>query len=182
MGEKLWTSTDITSIGGGGEIHQGSGHISAPQISATTITHAQFFVRDGEGKEHSVQLIDAPLPMRASHRVGIVWGQRKEGSYKPWIAALNVDTNQWVFVEKGIISLAEVPVAKQLAIPLVFLGSCATSIAVRSGLLFILGFLAAVTYFVVLLVRHHREKKALRLAASSLRPQLVELAGALPRA
>ena len=76
---KDWAETHVTSSGGGGYLHEGTGRISAPTVTSSTVHRQVFFVQyeDGSQKEFDSTLISVGV----GHRVTEVWGAKLGAEY-----------------------------------------------------------------------------------------------------
>lgn len=66
------TQTHITSSGGGGSIHMGTGTISAPKIRSHNTTTQEVWIRSDDGHEHRYVFTNADAQVRPSQRVTVL--------------------------------------------------------------------------------------------------------------
>lgn len=93
MSDKKWTSTHVSGEGGGGYLHNGTGHSSSVSISSTTTTHDQFILRDKSGKEKSFEFSNMHLAMRVGQTVTVFWAIKHGKTSGPYIAVYNHATD-----------------------------------------------------------------------------------------
>lgn len=70
------STTAISSSGGGGYISRYGGHVSAPVISSSTSTEQDIYYRDSDGAERAVQVSGCNVPLRAGHRITLIYAKR----------------------------------------------------------------------------------------------------------
>ncbi len=72
---KDWSETYVSSSGGGGYLQEGTGHVSAPTVSSTSVHRQVFFLKyeDGTQEEFQTTLIS----VGAGHKVTTVWGAKQ---------------------------------------------------------------------------------------------------------
>jgi hypothetical protein len=95
-----FASTSITSHGGGGTIHKGSGIIRAPIITSTTTDQTEFFLRSDSGPEKGFTLCLGGLHIREGHRITVVWCAAKEVREGPCSLVINHDTDEMVHLHE----------------------------------------------------------------------------------
>ena len=83
---KTWTETHVSSSGGGGYLHNGSGQVHAPTVRSTIVEKGETWVKTRNGK-------DICIPSKISgiegHDVCVLWGNLNEinsqtGPYLYW--------------------------------------------------------------------------------------------------
>lgn len=95
-GSAVWTSTHVSSSGGGGYVGPYGGNVSAPTVSSRSTTHKRFFIRAAAGKETEIELSDSSFGVRDGHRVSAVYAKHKDDN-SGWLVYLhNHDTGQSV--------------------------------------------------------------------------------------
>jgi hypothetical protein len=90
--DKIWSETHVTSSGGGGTLHDGSGYISAAQVSSRVATKREIWIRPATGPE--VNLITGfDVRVNSGHDVSVIYC----GADKDWtpIALVNRTTSYW---------------------------------------------------------------------------------------
>jgi hypothetical protein len=92
VGSAIYTSTHVSggSSGGGGYVHNGVGHVSAPQvhISSTVTTHNRFFLKEDDGDETEIKLANSSFGVRDGQRITGVWASHvNDGS--GWLVYLH---------------------------------------------------------------------------------------------
>lgn len=88
MSSSKWSETHVSSSGGGGYLHNGTGHVSAPTVSSTVSAKHEFWFKTEEGREIPVQLTDADFPLAPGQRITMVSA-----------TATGADGQHWIFVE-----------------------------------------------------------------------------------
>jgi F0F1-type ATP synthase assembly protein I len=79
IGSKVWTETHVSSSGGGGYLHNGTGQVHAPTVTSTIIEKGETWVKTKNGKDVCVPL---KIPGIEGHDVVTFWGNLKEISPK----------------------------------------------------------------------------------------------------
>ncbi len=92
-GEVINTSkhseTYVTSSGGGGYVGPDGGHVNAPQISSSTVTCHEFWIRQDDGRERSVSLRGYDIPLRAGQRVTMVMASDARADHGHYTTLVN---------------------------------------------------------------------------------------------
>ena len=83
VGEKTWSSTQVSSSGGGGFVGQHGGYVHAPRVHSSVSVHEQFFVRGESGEERPVETSNGGrVGVRIGHHVSLVYhGSTLSGVY-----------------------------------------------------------------------------------------------------
>lgn len=71
--------THVTSSGGGGYLHQGTGYVSAPTVSSYNVTRHEFWVELTDGTQHPIQLRGLDIPLSVGQNVTLAYGADKKG-------------------------------------------------------------------------------------------------------
>jgi hypothetical protein len=100
--ESKGRETHVYGGGGGGYVHNGSGHVAPTYVSSSTTVHDTLFVIDSEGKEHSLQLRDFDLAVRPDHEVTIVLMTKPGDTNGHFVAVRNHSTRQTYFKDANI--------------------------------------------------------------------------------
>ncbi|HWE84586.1 MAG TPA: hypothetical protein VG267_06555 [Terracidiphilus sp.] len=89
---KDWSETRITSSGGGGYLSEGTGQVSAPIITATSIHRQVFFLKSANGSQRDcdTNLIN----VSAGHEVTVVWGAKQGKDNGSYLGFYNRTTNK----------------------------------------------------------------------------------------
>lgn len=89
---KDWSETHISSSGGGGYLSGGTGHVSAPRITSSSIHRQVFFLKceDGTEKECDTNLIN----VHVGHEVTMVWGGKQGKDSGNYLGFYNRTTNR----------------------------------------------------------------------------------------
>ncbi|OUJ04588.1 hypothetical protein [Acetobacter cibinongensis] len=101
-----WTTTSVTSSGGGGSgyIHpQHGGHInvSAPTIKSQTHNHQKFWLVSAEGEEKEISKAD--FSCREGQQATVIWGAAKGEESGKYLAIRNDATGSIVFFDDSSI-------------------------------------------------------------------------------
>ncbi|SHH32946.1 hypothetical protein [Ferrimonas marina] len=67
-----------THVSGSGTVHEGNGQIN---IHSETTTTQEIWIRDDQGKEHQINLINKSVPMRPGHRVTVLFAGRTDKGF-----------------------------------------------------------------------------------------------------
>ncbi|MFH7812862.1 MULTISPECIES: hypothetical protein [Acetobacter] len=81
-GLRNWSSSDVSSSGGGGFVTKEGGYIASPKITTTVNQHQKFWIATTDG--HEKEISNPNLHCRDGHNVSLIWGadkDRKDGSY-----------------------------------------------------------------------------------------------------
>jgi hypothetical protein len=92
-----WSSTTVTSSGGGGYIHpQYGGVVSAPTISSNVQNHQTFWIVAPDGQEIQIDQggIKGDFPCREGQSVSVIWGGKKGRQNGKYLALRNNMTHQ----------------------------------------------------------------------------------------
>lgn len=84
IGTNKHSETHVSSSGGGGHLHNGSGYVSAPRVNSKTITNHEFWIRKEDGSETDVKLKGVDIPLREGQTITLVSAGRvdsKKGVY-----------------------------------------------------------------------------------------------------
>jgi hypothetical protein len=104
QGSTHWVETSFhsTTTGGGGYLHNGTGHVSAPSttVSSRNTSKARFFVREDDGDELEVALTDTDFAVRDGHQV--VLGYAGDQTSKTgWVMGLhNLQTGRRTILDE----------------------------------------------------------------------------------
>lgn len=95
-------SSETTTHGGGGYLHQGSGFIAAPttrtSVSSSSIHHQRLFARKDDGDEFDVEFPDVQFGIREGHRVSVVCaGPKSTGRGHPMALVNHTTGNHQMF-------------------------------------------------------------------------------------
>ena len=72
LSQNKYSSTHVSSEGGGGYVGQHGGHVSAPKITSTTTTHHEFWIKKEDGSEECIKLVDCDIPVREGQRITLI--------------------------------------------------------------------------------------------------------------
>jgi hypothetical protein len=75
IGSKVWTETHVSSSGGGGYLHNGTGQVHAPTVHSTIIEKGETWVKTKNGKD---VCIPAKITGIEGHDVLVLWGNLNE--------------------------------------------------------------------------------------------------------
>ena len=96
-GVKKWSSTTVTSSGGGGYVHpEHGGVVSAPRVSSSVHQHQTFWVISPNGQETEVNNDDilGGFSCREGQSVSLIWGARKGEQKGRYLLIRNNATNE----------------------------------------------------------------------------------------
>lgn len=98
MSSQKWSETHVRSSGGGGYLHQGSGHVSAPTISSTVSSKHEFWIQTQDGQQVPVQLTDADFPLMPGQLITLVNAPNAKKPNEPrWVYVRNHSAKQsWI--------------------------------------------------------------------------------------
>jgi hypothetical protein len=160
MSSSKWSETHVSSSGGGGYLHGGSGQVSAPTVSSTVKSKHEFWVQTPDGHQIPVQLTDADFPLMPGQLITLV---NTPSANKPaehrWTYVRNHSAKQsWVLNESTTAAAASLhpmrPWSIALTVALLLLGFFVTGIFV----------FAAIIYGGYRLFRRYMDQKAIRAA------------------
>ena len=72
LGQNKYSKTHVSSSGGGGYVGKGGGHVSAPKVHSTTVTHHEFWIKEEDGSEKSVKLSGHDIPLREGQKITLI--------------------------------------------------------------------------------------------------------------
>lgn len=97
VGQQSWSETIVSgqSSGGGGYIHNGSGHISSPSvnISSSSTEKLRVFLKDDDGSEIEISESNVGFGARNGHRISVVYAGDKTSRSGHLVAIINHNTN-----------------------------------------------------------------------------------------
>jgi len=124
--------TKVSGHGGGGYTNQGTGFSNPVTISSTTVVHDTIFLKDTEGKEHSIELQNFDVVSRTGNQMTAVWAIKKNKKRGPYVAIINHTLSKISFNGRKIF-LMMTPHWGLLLIALIL-----TGVIIKSGLLSLL--------------------------------------------
>mgnify|MGYP001172345439 FL=1 len=93
-----WSSTSVSSSGGGGFVHpEYGGHVQSAQVSSTVSQHQSFWIVAPDGREKSVE--NADLPCRDGQSVTLIWGAVKGAKTGQFLVAKNNTTGETAYFD-----------------------------------------------------------------------------------
>ncbi len=96
VGQQKWSETEIHSSGGGGHIGPQGGSISAPTISSTSKTKQELWIREDDGRESSIELVDSEFNAREGQKVWIATGANQKSRSSKYLFAYNNASDLYV--------------------------------------------------------------------------------------
>lgn len=105
IGEKIWSETHVTSSGGGGVVGRHGGYVSAPKIKAKLHTRRVIWLRDQQGNDHPLELVNFGLPVLEGHQVTAYWATKDGASAGPYVFVVNHSTGQREAIPAGYTAL-----------------------------------------------------------------------------
>ena len=95
--------TRVTGSGGGGFSYKGTGATSSVSISSQTIVHDQLILEDGEGVEHSFQLMHFDIAARESNVLTVLWAI-KQGKESGKVMVVRNKTTRKTYFRNDVIN------------------------------------------------------------------------------
>ena len=92
-GLRKWSETHVSSPGGGGYLHNGTGHISAPRVSSTIVERVEFWLKPEAGGGNELRLT-MNIDVRDGHRLVVIWGAAAGEPEGRFLFILNQDSGQ----------------------------------------------------------------------------------------
>jgi hypothetical protein len=77
-GASKYSETYIRTVGGGGQIKNGTGYISTPSIRSTSITKQEFWLITESGEERPINITGYDIPIREGQVVTVIHACRAE--------------------------------------------------------------------------------------------------------
>ena len=161
-GLRKWSETHVKSSGGGGDLDQGTGHVSAPTVTSTSVERVEFWIRPQSGNE--IQLA-VNVAVRDGHEVAVVWGNSADQQRGDYFYLRNYSTDtDWLLVDNGpfesiynrhALGPLNKKFWKSLIIPLVMLVLLIATVGMNGTAIFII---AVIALFIFL--AHGRERMA----------------------
>ncbi len=161
MSSSKWSETHVSSSGGGGYLHQGSGHVSAPTVSSTVKSKHEFWTQTADGHQIAVQLTDADFPLMPSQLITLVSAPIAKKPDEPrWVFVRNHSAKQsWILNGPAAVVAAQMHPMRPWSI------GVAVGLAVL-GLLAGIFFFGAIGYTGYRLFKHYQDQKAILAALS----------------
>ncbi|WP_454714547.1 hypothetical protein [Caulobacter segnis] len=91
---QAWGTTQISSSGGGGRLHDGTGYISAPTITSRSGEHCQVLFRTTAGDEREVDL-NGGVGFREGSRIRVVYVKPETVGSWVIVSVTNLDTGAY---------------------------------------------------------------------------------------
>ena len=149
-----FSSTTISSHGGGGSIYRGSGTIYAPTITGMAADQTEFFLKSASGIEKGFTLALRGLHVREGHRVTVVWGAAPGAVQGPYTLVVNHDTDELIELCDDVDFMEPYALSKYLRgrhLKPYWIGICGTitiiGAVIMAGALGPLGFLVGAVIF-----------------------------------
>jgi hypothetical protein len=103
--------------GGGGGTYGGTGWQSTAPVAVTSTTtrYSKLFLRDLEGQEHALDLVDFVPSCRPGNVVSILWAVREGRRRGPYLAAYNHDTRTVEFPDDRLRGISKEPMLVRVA-------------------------------------------------------------------
>ena len=92
-GLRRWSDTHVSSSGGDGYLHNGSGHISAPRVRSRIVERVEFWLRPAAGGGNELRLT-VNVDVRDGHRLVAIWGSARGEPDGTFLFILNQDSSQ----------------------------------------------------------------------------------------
>ena len=110
---KKYGETHVSSSGGGGYVHQGSGSISAPTIHSHTQTKHEFWIKTPEGKEEPVQLSGHDIPLKEGQKISLIFAINSDNKKHSLSVLVNHSAKKHWIINNG----RNINVALEIALP-----------------------------------------------------------------
>jgi hypothetical protein len=159
MSSSKWSETHVSSSGGGGYLHQGSGHVSAPTVSSTVKSKHEFWIQTADGHQIAVQLTDADFPLMPTQLITLVSAPSAQKPDEPrWVYVRNHSAKQsWILNAPAAVISAQMHPMRPWSI------GVAVGLAAL-GLLLGIFFLGAIGYTGYRLFKRYQDQKAILAA------------------
>lgn len=105
VGEKIWSETHVTSSGGGSVVGRHGGYVSAPKIKAKVHTRRVIWLRDYQGNDRPLELVNFGLPVLEGHQVTAYWATKDGANAGPYVLVVNNSTGQREAIPAGYTAL-----------------------------------------------------------------------------
>lgn len=161
-GLRKWSETHVTSSGGGGYLHQGTGHVAAPTVRSVAVEKAEFWLKPEAGSE--IRLM-ANVAVRDGHDVAVVWGNSASEQNGTHFYFRNYSTSSdWLLVENSpfeslynrhALKPLDENFRKSLLVPLVMLVFLLATVGPNGAAILMIGLIA---FF--LFRRHNKQRMA----------------------
>lgn len=102
LGSDKHSETHVSSSGGGGHLHNGSGYISSPSVNSTTITNHEFWIKKEDGTEKDIKLRGVDIPLRPGQKVTIVSAGHVNKDKGVYSILVNHSANKHWFINNAI--------------------------------------------------------------------------------
>lgn len=89
IGQQKWSETEVHSSGGGGHVGPQGGSISTPTITSTSKTKQEFWIREDDGRESSIELTDSAFTAMEGQRIWLAVGGNKNSKSTSYLFAYN---------------------------------------------------------------------------------------------
>ena len=97
-GQQKISKTHISSSGGGGYLHQGSGFVDAAKIKSTTTTQQEFWLLADGGRQVPVRLSGEAMAVNVDQQVSLMyaWHPKQDGHWMIAIVNHSAGTTTWL--------------------------------------------------------------------------------------
>ena len=118
-----YSKTHVSSSGGGGYVSQYGGHVSAPQVTSSTTTHQEIWIKSESGAEESLQLVGFDIPLRPGHKITLISAGNKDSdrcwntilvnqiTKKHWLLKNAADLNGLLEIEQPSIKSVSITIS-----------------------------------------------------------------------
>lgn len=175
--QSVHASTTVTTSGGGGYLHQGTGYVHAPTTTASTTSEEklQIFIHQDNGREIEVSFWDAPFGVREGHRVSVIYAGPKALNKGCAVALINHSTGKSELFMRRLDSILPklsggLALALILGTPVLFLILGVMLFGNGAGL----GGLGMIVGFAVVIAKLSKRKNLANAVAPAIRAKIKE--------
>lgn len=141
VGHDVWSETHVTgqSTGGGGYLHNGSGHISSPslRLSSQIKENQRIFIRKEDGIEFELQEQNLGFGVRENHTVSVIYAGDSVSKIGYPVVVINHSTNSEKIFHERASSLVKGADSFLGCLMVVFIPLLATLVAFIASIIFI---------------------------------------------
>lgn len=102
LGSNKFSETHVSSSGGGGYVGRDGGHIRAPQVSSSTTTNHEFWIKTEEGKEKSIQLKGYDIAIREGQKISIITATTPQSKSSYYCSLINHNAQNFSRIASGL--------------------------------------------------------------------------------
>jgi hypothetical protein len=103
--------THVSSSGGGGFLHKGTGFVNAPVVRSHIVTKHEFWVHTDDGRDIPVNLSNVHVSVAEGHRVSLISAKVPDMDNAPLVLLINHNAKgHWFIPNKALINAMHEPV------------------------------------------------------------------------